>query len=95
MSTSQKIEVINTGTEFVARRDGLDLGFLQFHEGYGILETTHTVVDPAQRGQGIAVHLVEAAVAYAKAQDLAIKPTCWYVAKWVAANPDHGAKVVA
>lgn len=39
----------------------------------------HTYVPPALRGQGIAMQLVEALVADARAQDFTIEPRCSYV----------------
>ncbi len=58
--------------------------------GAGVLELYSTYVPATERGQGLGGQLVEAAVAYARDQGLLIIPTCWYVADWIAAHPEHG-----
>jgi uncharacterized protein len=57
--------------------------------GPGVLEYYSTFVPPADRGQGIANQLVEAAVGYARAQGIRIVPSCWFVARWLEAHPEH------
>jgi hypothetical protein len=57
--------------------------------GAGVLELYSTYVPATERGQGLGGQLVQAAVAYARDQGLQIIPTCWYVADWIAAHPEH------
>jgi predicted GNAT family acetyltransferase len=57
--------------------------------GNGVLEFYSTYVPAAERGQGLGGELVQAAVAYAREHGLRIIPTCWYVADWIAAHPEH------
>lgn len=47
--------------------------------GSGPMEIDHTWVDPRARGQGVARQLVDAGVAYARAEGLQILPLCSYV----------------
>lgn len=42
-----------------------------------------TYVPPAARGKGIAEALVRAGLAWAKAEELEITASCWYVAKFL------------
>lgn len=57
--------------------------------GAGALELYSTYVPAAERGQGLGAELVQAAVTYAREQGLRIVPTCWYVADWLGAHPEH------
>ncbi len=57
--------------------------------GPGVLELYSTYVPPADRGNGIAARLVEAAVQFARSEGLRIVPTCWYVAEWLGRHPEH------
>ena len=53
------------------------------------LELFSTYVPAQERGRGLAAMLVEAAVGYARAEGYRIVPTCWYVAQWIRAHPEH------
>ncbi|HCU65942.1 MAG TPA: N-acetyltransferase [Rheinheimera sp.] len=44
---------------------------------------THTFVPEAARGQGLAEQLVRAGLSWARAQQLQIVASCWYVAKFL------------
>jgi predicted GNAT family acetyltransferase len=57
--------------------------------GSDILEIYSTYVPMADRGRGIAARLVEAAIAYARAEGFRIIPSCWYVAQWIRRHPEH------
>jgi predicted GNAT family acetyltransferase len=57
--------------------------------GPDLLELYSTYVPPADRGRGIAARLVQAAVAYARAEGFRIIPSCWYVAQWIRHHPEH------
>lgn len=57
--------------------------------GAGVLELYSTFVPAADRGQGVASRLVEAAVDYARGEGFRIIPSCWYVAQWIREHPEH------
>jgi uncharacterized protein len=59
------------------------------------LELTHTRVDPALRGRGVAEALAEAAIAHARKRRLHIIPACSYVQRWLTRHPEHKDLVVA
>ena len=53
----------------------------------GVLVLHHTEVPAALQGQGVAARLVEAALAWARAQGLQVRPTCSYVAAYMRRHP--------
>ncbi|MDY8109478.1 GNAT family N-acetyltransferase [Fulvimarina sp. 2208YS6-2-32] len=55
----------------------------------------HTFVPPAERGNGIAAKLVDAGVAWARAERVKIVPQCPYVDVLFKRNPQRYADVVA
>jgi uncharacterized protein len=61
----------------------------------GVLEVYRTYVPPPDRGKQVAGALVDAALAYARAEGLRVVPTCWYVALWIQRHPEHADLVAA
>lgn len=57
--------------------------------GPGVLELYSTYVPAADRDQGVAGRLVEAAAGYARSEGLRIIPSCSYVARWMREHPEH------
>jgi predicted GNAT family acetyltransferase len=55
----------------------------------GVVDLTHTHVDRALRGQGVAEALAEAAFDFAREQGLRVVPSCSFVKGWVEKNPDQ------
>ena len=53
-----------------------------------LLLMTHTEVPPALQGRGIAAALVQAALAWARAEGLRVRPLCSYVAAYVRRHPE-------
>ena len=56
------------------------MGYLTYTIDNGILDITHTFVDPSLRGQGIARELVRRCEAFAKREGLLIQASCSYAA---------------
>ena len=52
-----------------------------------VLHLTHTEVPRALEGRGIAAALVEAALAWARAEGLRVRPACSYVATYMRRHP--------
>ncbi|UYV69006.1 NATD1 [Cordylochernes scorpioides] len=52
------------------------------------LDLVHTEVPSSLRGQGVAQHLVKAALDHVVEKDLKVRLTCTYCQKYVASNPD-------
>lgn len=50
---------------------------------------THTGVPAAQRGRGVAAKLAQAALEYARENNLAVVPLCSYVASYIRRHPEY------
>ena len=57
------------------------VGFAEIEDEDGRRVITHTEVDPAYGGQGIARHLIEEVIAAARRDGAKIVPLCSYAAK--------------
>ena len=66
---------------------------LKYVPGGESIELVHTEVPPAFEGRGYGKALVEAALAYARAEGLKIVPTCPFVKHYVDTHPDAAALV--
>ena len=66
---------------FAIEHEGRRVADLSYHRSGPDLVVTHTWVDPSRRGQGDAKRLVDALVAFARAEKSKIVPLCSYVAK--------------
>ena len=60
----------------------------------GALDYRHTYTPPALRGQGIAGSIVLFGLDYARAHDVKVVPTCWFVRRVLHAHPEY-ASVIA
>lgn len=67
------------GGEFVVTRRRRRVAELTYRLSPGAMAIDHTYVDPVLRGQGVAEQMVDAAVAWARAQERRIIPACPYV----------------
>lgn len=65
------------------------LGWLEYELAGDRLAIVHTVVPEAIGGRGIAAALVEAALAYARANGLKVVPRCSYAAYYLSRHPQH------
>lgn len=69
--------------------DGELAGFAEYKLHGDHVTFTHTEVDDAYEGQGLAGRLTEQALVEAREDGLAVVPTCPYVAKFIARNPEY------
>ena len=75
-------------------RLGDDLaGFAEYRLEPGRIVFTHTEVQPALQGRGLAATLVEAALEDVAGRGLAVVPRCAFVARWIAEHPAYGGLV--
>ena len=65
------LQVENASAVLEYRRNGSDIDFC------------HTFVPPEFRGKGLAEKLVRYGLAWAKAEQLNIRASCWYVQKFL------------
>ncbi len=71
---------------FEARVQG-QLALCSYRRQGGVLVLHHTEVPAAWQGQGVAAALVQAALDWARAQGLKVRPTCSYVAAYMRRHP--------
>jgi uncharacterized protein len=60
-----------------------------FRSGDNTITVDHTEVDPKLQGQNVGRRLVEAAVNYARENELKIKVVCPYTKKVIDATPEY------
>ena len=53
------------------------------------IELTHTFVPPALEGQGSAASLTRAALDYARAENLRVRPICSYARAYIRRHPEY------
>lgn len=63
-------------------------GFAEYTEIDGVREFNHTVTYPQFRGRGLAAVVVREALLQSQAEGKKIIPSCSYVEKFVAHNPE-------
>ena len=80
---------------FTTTRDGHAAELAYAHPRPGVIDFTHTFVDEALRGQGLADELARAALAYAREQKLKVKTSCTFVAAFVKKHPAEYADLQA
>jgi len=80
---------------FVMKRDGRQLGELTYTIAGKRMTIHHTGVEPALRGTGAAKKLVDAAVQWARAENLTIASRCDYASALFAKTPAAYADVLA
>jgi predicted GNAT family acetyltransferase len=76
---------------FEAHVDGLRCELDYVMQGTGasaVMAITHTGVPPALEGRGIAARLVVAALGWAQAEGLKVRPVCSYVQVYVRRHPE-------
>ena len=80
-----KIEHQHERTRFILTKDTHECVLdYELHTGSELMiDFTHTYVPFSLRGQGLAEHLVEVGLAWAKEQDYQIEASCWYVKKFL------------
>jgi uncharacterized protein len=69
--------------------DGQLAGFAEYRSQPGHIVFTHTEVDEAHQGQGLAGRLVRAALDRARRADLEVTPLCPYVASFIRRHPEY------
>ena len=83
------------GGEFVLEQDGRRVGELTYDLAGKRLVIRHTGVEPSLRGHGAARQLLDAAIAFARAQDYKVIPRCSYASVVFARTPAAFADILA
>jgi uncharacterized protein len=90
-ATPDEIGHAASGTRgvFFLEREGRRVGELTYTLSAGTALVDHTYVDPPLRGGTIAPSLVEAAVRWARRENVKIMPLCSYVRSVFARKPEY------
>jgi uncharacterized protein len=83
------------GGAFFMKRDGRQVGELTYTIAGDRMTIRHTGVDMALRGAGAARKLVDAAVQWARAENLKVASRCDYASALFAKSPEAYADVLA
>jgi uncharacterized protein len=83
-----RVEHDATAGRFQARVDGY-LCVCDYRRLGDTVMFTHTEVPPALAGRGIAAALVQAALDWARAEGLTVRPLCSYVAAYLRRHPEQ------
>jgi predicted GNAT family acetyltransferase len=86
MNAPLQIEHHAAASRFEAHVDG-KLSVCAYRKVGQTLHLTHTEVPPALQGSGIAAALVQAALDFARAEGLKVRPLCSYVALYMRRHP--------
>jgi predicted GNAT family acetyltransferase len=81
--------------EFTVNRDGHDGELAYARPAEGVIDFTHTFVDEALRGQGVADELALAALAFAREHQLKVKTSCKFMAGFVQKHHADYADILA
>ena len=84
-----KIEHNPAAHRFLARLPEGDGVLVYRMQSKKIMNLLSTHVPQAARGRGVGGALVEAALTHARAHQLRVIPTCWYVETWVGQHPEY------
>ena len=80
--------VMNAETErFELTLEG-HTAFAEYHLEPGVLVLPHTVTPPDLGGRGVGSALAEAALGYARANHLKVKPFCPFIAGYIMKHPE-------
>ena len=96
-SSDQQVRVVdNPGAQrFEARVNGALAGFAAYESVPGGVVLTHTEVDPAFEGQGVASRLAAGALDEVRARGLAVTPQCAFIAGYIQRHPGYADLVAA
>ena len=81
--------------EFTITKDGHDGELAYARPAEGVIDFTHTFVDEALRGQGIADELARAALAFAREHKLKVKTSCTFMKGFVQRHHAEYADILA
>jgi predicted GNAT family acetyltransferase len=71
------------------RLDGAVAGFAQYRLRPGLIAFTHTEIDDALEGRGLAGRLISFALDDARERELAVLPFCPFVNAYVQRHPEY------
>lgn len=75
--------------------DGAVVGVADYQVREGTWVFSHTEVEPAHRGKGLAAELVRSALDDVRKAGGKVVPRCWYVAEFIDGNPEYADLLVS
>lgn len=88
-STGAQAVVAAGDHRFTITVDGRQVGLIDFYDHDGVRTFTHTEVDPAFGGRGLATILVGEALRAARDADLRIASQCSMVTQYIGKHPEY------
>ncbi|HNA99439.1 MAG TPA: GNAT family N-acetyltransferase [Marmoricola sp.] len=76
-------------SRYVAERDGVQVGHIEYETEGSVLTLTHTIVPEEYAGQGIASALVRGVLDDLRERGLRAVPQCPFIASWIEKHPDY------
>ncbi|HSC20339.1 MAG TPA: GNAT family N-acetyltransferase [Solirubrobacterales bacterium] len=76
-------------SRYELKLDGEVVGVADYKQDAKVRSFTHTGVEPAHRGQGLAAELIDFALRETQEAELEVLPYCWYVRDHIAKNPQY------
>jgi uncharacterized protein len=76
-------------SRFEVLADGEVVGVCDYVLSASEVVLPHTMTFPSMRGNGLASRLVRFALDDLAQRNLRVVPTCWFVAEFIAANPEY------
>jgi hypothetical protein len=93
MSSGLDVRHLAAENRYVLARDDEVLGVLAYRSvgrpGYDLVDIYTTQIDPARRGEGLGETLVRGALDDLRSRGTAVRASCWFVADFLAGNPDY------
>ncbi len=92
MTDDQQVTIVHRPERFrwEAVLGGEVVGYADYELSEWLATFTHTVVEPAHEGHGIASRLARAALDEVRREGTRkVRPLCWYIAGWIDHHPDY------
>ncbi|HMU37061.1 MAG TPA: GNAT family N-acetyltransferase [Marmoricola sp.] len=74
---------------FIAQRDGVQVGHIEYEVADEVLTLTHTIVPEEYAGQGVATAMARGVLDEIRSRGLKVVPECSFVAGWITKHPDY------
>ena len=91
----ESVEVVDhpEAERYEVRVDGVLAGFARYQRGPGQISFTHTEIDDAFGGRGLAGRLARKSLDDALASGLSVLPFCPFYLGWIQKHPDYAGLV--
>lgn len=86
---STRVEHNAADTRFEIYLDDTLAGYADYAERGTVRDFNHTVTFPEFRGRGVAAQVVEFALRDSREHGFSVRPTCWYVEKFIAEHREY------